>query len=65
MEHDSLWETMLAGLIAALVIFWSGPGIKAAIARGKQAKADWAAALLPLGLVALVCVFLIFASRPS
>ena len=58
----STWETILIGLIALLVIFWFSPGIKAAIKRGKQAEADWGAALIPLGLVALFVLFLILAS---
>jgi hypothetical protein len=62
MENPSAWETLLIGLIALLVVFWFSPGIKAAIERGKQAEADWGAALIPLGLVALFVLFLILAS---
>ncbi len=62
METYSTWETILIGLIALLAIFWFSPGIKAAIERGKQVKADWAAVLIPLGLVALFVAFLIFIS---
>ncbi len=63
METHSTWETLLIGLTALLAIFWFAPGIKAASERAGQAKADWASALIPLGLVALFVAFLIFASR--
>lgn len=62
MENHSTWETILLGLIAALVIVWFRPGIKAAMERGKQAEADWGSALIPLGLAALFVFFLILAS---
>lgn len=62
MENHSIWEAVLVGLIATVVIFWFSPGIKAAMARGKQAEADWGAALIPLALVALFVFFLILAS---
>ena len=62
METYSTWETILIGLIALLAIFWFSPGIKAAIERGKQVEADWAAVLIPLGLVALFVAFLILVS---
>ncbi len=62
MQNLSTWETMLIGLIAVLAIFWFSPGIKAATERGKQVKADWPAALIPLGLVVLFVTFLILAS---
>lgn len=62
MEDRPAWETILVGLIALLVIFWFSPGIKSAIERGRRAEADWGAALVPLGLVALFVFFLILAS---
>ncbi|SJM92744.1 conserved hypothetical protein [Crenothrix polyspora] len=55
----SMWQNVLLGAIALLMIFWAGPGIKHSIARSKQAKSDWPAALLPLALVVIFVVFLI------
>jgi hypothetical protein len=62
MENHSTWETILIGLLAILVVFWFSPGIKAAMERGKQAEANWGAALIPLGIVTLFVFFLILAS---
>jgi hypothetical protein len=62
MQNYSIWETIMVGLIALLVIFWFSPGIKVAIERSKQAQADWPAVLIPLGLVVLFVVLLIIAS---
>ena len=63
MQNYSLWETIIIGLIALLVLFWFSPGIKAALGRGKQVQSDWPAVLIPLALVVLFVFFLIFASR--
>nr|WP_256969520.1 hypothetical protein [Crenothrix polyspora] len=54
-----MWQNVLLGAIALLMIFWAGPGIKQSIARSKQAKSDWPALLLPLALVILFVVFLV------
>ncbi|CAG0998401.1 hypothetical protein GPROT1_03654 [Gammaproteobacteria bacterium] len=62
MEPPSIWESILIGLIALLVIFWFGPGIKATIERSKQTEADWGAVLLPLAVVVLFVFFLISVS---
>lgn len=62
MESPSTWESILIGLIALLVIFWFGPGIKATIERSKQTEADWGAVLLPLAVVVLFVFFLISVS---
>lgn len=59
METAAWWEILLGGLAAALVILWFRPGIKAAIERGRTAKKDWPAALIPLGLVVLFVLLLI------
>jgi len=62
MQPPSTWESVLIGLIALLVIFWFGPGIKATLERSKQVEADWGAVLLPLAAVVLFVFFLIFIS---
>jgi len=59
METATWWEILLGGLMAALVILWFRPGIKAAIERSRTAKKDWPAALIPLGLVVLFVLLLI------
>lgn len=59
METATWWEILLGGLMAALVILWFRPGIKAAIERSRTAKKDWPAVLIPLGLVVLFVLLLI------
>ena len=59
MESMGWLEAILLGVIAALVIFWFRPGIKAALEASKQAEKDWPAALIPIGLVVLFVIFLI------
>ena len=51
MANTAWWEILIGGLAALLVILWFRPGIKAAIERGKTAKKDWPAALIPIALV--------------
>jgi hypothetical protein len=58
METAAWWEVLLGGVVALLLILWFRPGIKAALERGKTAKKDWPAALIPIGLVVLFVFFL-------
>jgi|APLak6261674355_1056100.scaffolds.fasta_scaffold00357_9 hypothetical protein len=53
------WESLILGALALLLLFWMQPGIKAALARSKQAPSDWPSVLLPLGLVVMFVLFLI------
>ena len=59
MAELAVWEIILIGLIAALVIFWWRPGIKATLEQSRKAPKDWAGALLPLGLVVLFVILLL------
>jgi len=59
METAAWWEILLGGVVALLIILWFRPGIKAAMERGKTAKKDWPAALIPIGLVVLFILLLI------
>ena len=59
MEAMGLWEKLLLGVVAVLVILWFRPGIKAAFERSRQAEKDWPAVLIPLALVVLFVIFLI------
>ena len=59
MQSTSLTESILLGIIALLAVFWMSPGIKAALEKSKNAKADWPAVLWPLGLVVLFVLALI------
>jgi hypothetical protein len=53
------WENLILGALALLLLFWLSPGIKASLAKSRQAPSDWKSVLLPLGLVVLFVVFLI------
>jgi hypothetical protein len=60
MQTMSTWEMVALGAIALLVLFWSGPGIKAMLEQSRQAKQrDWAGLLVPLLLVVAFVLLLI------
>lgn len=60
MQQMSTWEMLLLGVLVLLVLFWMGPGIRATLARSRQAQSrDWAGFLLPIALVVLFVLFLI------
>ena len=58
-----IWEQILLGAFAVLLIFLFRPGIKAAMERSKHAEKDWKGALVPIGLVVLFVVLLIAVAR--
>jgi hypothetical protein len=55
----STLESLVLGALAILLLFWLLPGTKAALQRSKQSQSDWPSVLLPLGLVAMLVIFLI------
>jgi len=55
----SIWENLLLGALALLVMFWMQPGIKQAMARSRQVPADWRGVMIPIALVVLLVIFLI------
>ncbi len=60
----ALWEKLLLGAGAILLIFLFRPGIKAALEQSRQAeKKDWGSLLLPLGAVVAFVVVLILLAR--
>lgn len=59
MEGVSIWEAILAGLLAAFFIFWFRGGIKARMEESRNAPKDWMGALIPIALVVLFVIFLI------
>lgn len=54
-----MWEILLAGVVALLLIFWFRPGIKAALERSQQAPKDWRGVLIPLAIVVAFVLVLI------
>ncbi|WGS86297.1 MULTISPECIES: hypothetical protein [Methylomonas] len=55
----STWENLLIGALALLILFWMQPGIKAALARSRQAPSDWGGLIVPLVMVVMFVLFLI------
>lgn len=55
----STLEMVILGALVVLLLFGMNPGFKAALARSKQAPADWQGMVLPLGLVVGFVLFLI------
>lgn len=60
----AVWEQVMLGAAALIMLFLFWPGVKSAIARGRAVEnPDWKSALIPLGLVVLFVVLLIAVSR--
>ncbi len=56
----SIWQLLLFGAIALLVIFIFRPGLKQAFKYSSEAEnKDWFGLLLPIGLVVLFVLLLI------
>lgn len=59
-----VWEQILLGGAALLLLFLFWPGVKVAMERSRQAQnKDWQGALVPVGLVVLFVVVLIIIAR--
>ncbi len=59
----ALWEQILLGVLALLVLFWMGPGARSAMERSRDAPRDWRGVLIPVGLVVLFVFLLISVVR--
>lgn len=60
METMPLWEQILAGVAALLVILLFAPGIKRLFEESRGAeRRDWAGFLIPIVLVALFVIVLL------
>lgn len=59
-----LWEKVLLGVGAILIVLWFRPGIKAIWKRSQEAEdKDWKGLLLPIGMVILFVFLLIMMVR--
>lgn len=54
-----LLQVLLAGALAAVVVWLFRPGIAAALQKSREAKSDWPSVLIPLALVVAFVVLLI------
>ena len=59
MDQMALWEQLLLGVGAVVLIFFLWPGIKHTMEQSKQAEKDWPGLLIPLGAVVLFVILLI------
>jgi hypothetical protein len=60
----AVWEQVLLGVAALVMLFLFWPGVKATLERSRAVEnPDWKSALVPLGLVVLFVVLLIVVSR--
>lgn len=56
----ALWEQILVGVLALLVLMWAWPGARQAMQRSRDAQErDWRGVLVPVGLVVLFVLLLI------
>ena len=60
----AIWEQVLLGIGAFIILFLFWPGTKAAMERSKQAEnPDWKGALFPIGAVILFVALLIYVAK--
>ena len=59
-----VWEQILLGSAALILLFLFWPGVKIAMEKSRQAEnRDWIGVLVPVGLVVLFVVMLIIIAR--
>ena len=59
-----MWEQVLLGLAAVVILFLFWPGAKAAMQKSREAEnPDWKGALLPIGAVVLFVAVLVMILR--
>lgn len=60
----AIWEQVLLGIGAVIILLLFWPGAKAALERSRQAEnPDWKGALVPIGAVILFVILLIMMAR--
>jgi len=60
MQAMAWWQQVFLALVIVLVLWWTLPGVKAALERSRQAEQkDWRGVLLPVGLVVVFVLLLI------
>lgn len=56
----AMWEQVLLGIAAFVILFFFWPGAKKALEQSQQAEnPDWKGALIPIGVVVLFVIVLI------
>ena len=60
----AVWEQVLLGMAALILVFIFWPGVKVAMQKSKEAEnPDWQGALVPIGIVAVVVILLVVIAR--
>lgn len=60
----AMWEQILLGIGAFVLLFLFWPGAKAAMEKSKRAEnPDWQGALIPIGVVVLFVILLVLIAR--
>jgi hypothetical protein len=54
------WQQVILGLVVVLVLWWTLPGVKAALERSRRTEQkDWRGVILPISLVVVFVLLLI------
>ncbi|HSR62765.1 MAG TPA: hypothetical protein VLN56_05105 [Gammaproteobacteria bacterium] len=60
----AMWEQVLLGIGALVLLFFFWPGAKAAMQKSREAEnPDWKGVLLPIGVVILFVILLVTIAR--
>lgn len=60
----AVWEQVLLGIVALIILFMFWPGVQAAMERSRAVEnPDWKGALVPIGLVILFVIVLVMLAR--
>ncbi len=60
----ALWEQILLGVAALIMVFLFWPGARTAMQKSREAEnPDWRGALIPLGAVVLFLILLVIVAR--
>ena len=54
----ALWEKMVIGIAAVLILLWMLPGTRNMVEASRDAPKDWMGVLVPIAAVVLFVVFL-------
>ncbi len=60
MPSMTWWQQAVLALVVVLVLWWTLPGVKAALEKGRRAdRRDWRGVVLPVGAVVIFVLLLI------
>lgn len=60
----AMWEQVLLGMAALILVFIFWPGVKVAMQKSKEAEnPDWRGVLVPVGIVVVFIILLVVIAR--